>query len=316
MLRRSTLVTILLLAVAVAVTAEVSAKKSGGSSDARDQIVDSLKQDIVALKEAQDELTAQWQKTAADLKELQNRQIVRQKSQDELLTSAVARVAPKVVSIVVSRDVPLLEVSYENPFGNDPFFKDFGVRIPVYRQKGVQKQKVGAGTGFFVTSDGHILTNRHVVADVSADYTALLSDGKQLPARVVYRDPVQDAAIVKVEGAGYGTVSLGDSGALRLGQTVAAIGNALGEYGNTVSVGIISGLDRTIEASDGSASQQLRGVIQTDAAINPGNSGGPLLDLAGQVVGVNVATVIGSSNISFAVPINTVKNIIKSALGK
>ncbi|MBI4050738.1 MAG: trypsin-like peptidase domain-containing protein [Candidatus Doudnabacteria bacterium] len=242
--------------------------------------------------------------------EVINREIIREKSQDELLTQAVARVTPAVVSIVVSKDVPKLEVVYENPFGDDPFFKDFNIRIPVYRQKGVERQRVGAGTGFLIRSDGYILTNRHVVADEQAQYTVLLSDGSQKEAQVVYRDPAHDAALIRIEGGGYKTVSLGDSGTLKLGQTVFAIGNALGEYNNSVSVGIVSGLDRTITASG----TQLAGVIQTDAAINPGNSGGPLSDLSGKVVGVSVATVIGSSNISFAIPVNQVKEIVRQAL--
>jgi len=313
-MRRFLVVTIFMLVAAVAITSEVGTKKAERALSGRLQ---PFQQELRDLQGKITDLATLQQKTEADLKEVQNRQVVRQKSQDELLTAAVSRVAPKVVSIVISRDVPLLEVSYENPFGNDPFFQDIGIRVPVYRQKGVEKQKVGAGTGFLITSDGYILTNRHVVSDDASDYTVLLADGKQKSAKVVYRDEGQDIAIVKIDGTGYGTVSFGDSGSLRLGQTVAAIGNALGEYGNTVSVGIISGLDRTLQAAgaDGQ-SEEIRGAIQTDAAINPGNSGGPLLDLSGQVVGVNVATVLGSSNISFSIPTNVVKSIIKNVLGK
>lgn len=258
------------------------------------------------------ELSGEQEKTDLDLQEVKNREVVRQKSQDELLTAAVARVAPVVVSVVVSKDVSLLEVVYENPFGNDPFFKDFDIRIPVYRQKGVERQKVGAGTGFLISSDGYVVTNRHVVSDQEASYTVLLADGKQKEASVVYRDPNQDIAFLKIPGSGYGYAVLGNSDSIKLGQTVVAIGNALGEYNNSVSVGIVSGLDRNIEASG----VALGHVIQTDAAINPGNSGGPLLGLNGQVVGVNVATVIGSNSISFSLPINAVKPVIKSALGR
>ena len=223
----------------------------------------------------------------------------------------MAQVAPAVVSIVVSKDVPKLEIEYINPFGNDPFFRDFGVRIPVYRQKGVTEQKVGAGTGFLIRSDGYIITNRHVVSDVQAKYTVLLSSGEQKAAEVVYRDPQYDIAILRIAGKGYPYVRLGDSDKLKLGQTVFAIGNALGEYNNSVSVGIISGLNRTIEASDGRQIEKITGVIQTDAAINPGNSGGPLVDLSGKVIGVNVATVRGSENIGFAIPVKVVKQILR-----
>jgi len=262
-------------------------------------------------------VSSQQQKAGLALNELQNRQVVKQKSQEELLTAAVAKVAPDVVSIVISKDVPLLEVTYQNPFGDDPFFKDFNIQVPVYQQKGTQRQNVGAGTGFLVSSDGYIVTNRHVVEDTSADYTVLLASGKQLSAKVTYRDANNDIAIIKVSGSGFGYVSLGDSGSLQLGQTVAAIGNALGQYSNSVSVGIIAGLNRTISAQDSNGQvEKLTGIIQTDAAINPGNSGGPLLDLDGKVVGINVATVIGSNNISFSIPISIVKPIIKSVLGK
>jgi len=247
--------------------------------------------------------------------EIDRRQQVRQASEDDLLTSAVAKITPAVVSIVISKDVPKLEVVYENPFGDDPFFQDFGMRIPVYRQNGTVRQKVGAGTGFIVSNNGYIVTNRHVVDDTNASYTVLLSNGKQLPATVVYRDSSQDLAVVKIDGSNYPTVNFGDSGSLKLGQRVIAVGNALGEYNNSVSVGIISGLDRTVTAGgDGGNTETLKGVIQTDAAINPGNSGGPLVDLNGNVIGVNVATVVGSNNISFAIPVNVIKSKISSVI--
>lgn len=232
-------------------------------------------------------------------------------NQEELLTAAVAKVAPAVVSIVVSKDVPKLEVEYINPFGDDPFFRNFGIRIPVYRQKGITEKKVGAGTGFLTRADGYIITNRHVVADSQAKYTVLLSSGEQKSAEVIYRDAQYDVAILHIEGKDYPYAKLGDSGKLRLGQTVFAIGNALGEYNNSVSVGIISGLNRAIEASDGRQVEKITGVIQTDAAINPGNSGGPLVDLTGEVIGVNVATVRGSENIGFAIPIKVVEQILR-----
>lgn len=271
-----------------------------------------LEGQILGLQQAVAKLSGENVQTALSLRELQNRKNVIAKSQDELLTEAVAKVSPAVVSIVVAKDVPKLEIEYVNPFGDDPFFKDFNFRVPVYRQKGVERQKIGAGTGFLVTKDGYILTNRHVVADSAAVYTVLLSDGKQLAGKVVFRDPKNDLALVKIEGGPFKTVTLGNSNELKLGQTVIAIGNALGEYNNSVSVGIISGLDRSLEAHDGTRLVKLVGVLQTDAAINPGNSGGPLINMVGEVIGVNVATVIGSSNISFSIPIHTAKNLIGS----
>jgi len=240
------------------------------------------------------------------------REIIKEKSQDQLLTEAVSRVAPAVVSIVVTKDVPQLEIVYINPFGDDPFFRDFNIRIPQYRQKGTTSQKVGAGTGFIVKSNGYIVTNRHVVDDQSARYTVLLTSGAQKSAEVVYRDSEIDVAILKIEGSDYPFVSLGNSDALKLGQSIFAIGNAFGEYNNSVSVGIVSGINRNIEALNGNQIEKINGVIQTDAAINPGNSGGPLVNLNGEVIGVNVAMRQGAENIGFAIPINAIKPIINS----
>jgi len=262
--------------------------------------------------------STQSQLEALSEQEINNRQQVIQKSQDQMLTDAVSKVTPSVVSIIISQDVPQYQVVYENPFGDDPFFQNSGMQIPVYQPTGkTQSQEVGAGTGFVITSDGYILTNKHVVPDDQSSYTVLLSSGKQLPAKVIYRDQNNDLAIIKISGSGYAPVSLGDSGGLKLGQTVFAIGNALGQYSNSVSVGVISGLNRSIQAGGSElGTEQLSGIIQTDAAINPGNSGGPLSDLSGSVVGINVATVQGSNNISFSIPINEVKQIIKSVIGK
>lgn len=274
-----------------------------------------LQQQIADINKRLEKLTGQSSANTLTLEEVNRRQNIQSGSSGGAdLTQVVSRVTPSVVSIVISKDVPKLEVVYVNPFGDDPFFKDFGVQVPVYRQKGTELQKVGAGSGFIVTADGYIVTNRHVVADTAATYTVLLANGTQKPARVVYRSPDQDVALVKIEGA-YTPLSFGDSAGLQLGQSVVAIGNALGEFNNTVSVGIISGLNRTIEAGDQrGASEKLTGVIQTDAAINPGNSGGPLINLSGQVVGVNVATVSGASSISFAVPSNAVKAVLQQVL--
>jgi S1-C subfamily serine protease len=237
------------------------------------------------------------------------------RSQDDLLTTVVSKSTPAVVSIIISKDMPKVEVEYVNPFGDDPMYQGLGFKVPVYKQVGTQSQQIGAGTGFIVRSDGYIVTNRHVVFDNQANYTVLLSSGVQKSAKVFYRDPTQDLAIIKIDGKGYSTIPIGNSSNLKLGQTVVAIGNALGEYNNSVSVGIISGLNRTIQAQDNNGQiETLNGVIQTDTAINPGNSGGPLLDLSGNVIGVNVATNLGASNIAFAVPSNILKSLIDKNL--
>jgi serine protease Do len=229
---------------------------------------------------------------------------------DQVITSAVERVSPSVVSIIISKEVPKLEVIYDNPFGDR--FRNFDFKFPFFRENGSEEQQVGAGSGFIVSSDGYIVTNKHVIEDDEAEYTAVFSDGRLQPAHVIYKDPSQDIAIIKVEG-NYTPVELGDSSSLKIGQTVIAIGNALGEYNNSVSTGIISGLDRSIHAlNERGGGEELTGVIQTDAAINRGNSGGPLVNGQGQVIGVNVATVVGSSNISFAIPIDEVKGLLRN----
>jgi len=249
--------------------------------------------------------------TAANIAELARREQVVQKSETQSLQDAVAKVTPAVVSIVESRVVPLLQVTYENPFGNDPFFRGFGIQVPVYQQVGTTTKQISAGTGFIVRSNGYIVTNKHVVSDTNATYTVLLANGKQKDGTVIWRSDTEDLAVVKISGSGYSSVPLGDSSTLKLAQSVFAVGNALGEYNNSVSVGVISGLNRNITASNNQGgTETLTGIIQTDAAINPGNSGGPLVNLAGQAVGVNVAMVQGSQNIGFSLPIQKVKNAL------
>jgi len=222
----------------------------------------------------------------------------------------VKEVSPAVVSVIVSKYVPILVQEYYNPFGEDSPFK---IMIPRIVQKGQELKEVGGGSGFIISSDGVIVTNKHVVLDEQAQYTVLTNDGEKHPAQVLSRDPAQDAAILKIDAIGLSTVKLGNSDDLEIGQTVIAIGNALGEFRNTVSVGVISGLMRTITAGGGGFEEQLEEVIQTDAAINKGNSGGPLLNLFGQVIGINTAMATGAENIAFAIPINQIKKTIDDA---
>lgn len=275
-----------------------------------------LETEVETLRSRLNEVSGQSASTAETLEEVRQAQSVRQKTPNEILTEVVAKASPSVVSIVVSKEVPQLEVVYQNPFGNDPNFRDVNIRIPVYRQRGVVEERVGAGTGFIVSAQGHIVTNRHVVEDRNAQYTVLLSDGKQTRAQVVHRDSENDIAILKIEGS-YIPLVLGNSDTLRLGESVVAIGNALGEYNNSVSMGIVSGLNRDIRARDERGGyEELKGVIQTDAAINRGNSGGPLLNTRGEVIGVNVATVVGSNSIGFALPSNDVRGIVRTVLSQ
>lgn len=176
-----------------------------------------------------------------------------------------------------------------------------------------EQQESDIGTGFVISADGLVVTNKHVVSDIAAKYKVVV--GKDQIAEVVniYRDPINDLAILKVNKTGLTTIQLGDSDKLKVGQTVIAIGTALGEFRSTVTKGVISGLGRGIEAGslvDGT--EKLENVIQTDAAINPGNSGGPLLNSSGEVIGVNVAVSQVGNAIGFALPINIVKESIEN----
>ncbi len=182
---------------------------------------------------------------------------------------------------------------------------------------GNAQQVAGAGTGMIVTSDGLIMTNRHVVDDATASYTVVTNAGKSYPAKIVSIDTANDVAFVRISASGLPTVSLGDSSAMKVGQRVVAIGNALGQFQNTVTDGIVSGLSRGLTAGDssgiGGSSEQLQDLFQTDAAINPGNSGGPLVNLDGQVIGINTAVAgEGAQNIGFAIPVNDVKPLLES----
>lgn len=172
---------------------------------------------------------------------------------------------------------------------------------------GVSQQDTGGGTGFFITSDGYIVTNKHVVSRKDVEYTVITSNGKEYTASVLAVDPLFDIAIVKVEGSGFKPAKLGDSDKIKIGQTVLAIGNVLAEFSNTLTKGIISGIGRTITASGNGITETLEGTIQTDASINPGNSGGPLINLKGEVVGVNTAIDRSGESLGFAIPINEIK---------
>jgi serine protease Do len=181
---------------------------------------------------------------------------------------------------------------------------------------GVVTDQQGIGTGFVVDSSGIILTNSHVVCDSSVEYNVLTKDGKSLPVKKISSDPANDIGILKIDGANLPALTLGDSDptVIKIGQKVIAIGNALGQFQNTVTVGVISGIGRGVTASGSCRSQgqqTLNNVIQTDAALNPGNSGGPLLDLAGRVIGINFAVSGSAQNIGFVIPINRVKPILE-----
>ena len=216
--------------------------------------------------------------------------------EENAVISVVEKNSPSVVAIGVNRRVV-------NPF--DPF------AIP-------KNEDSTIGTGFVVSDKGIIVTNKHVVSQAGGKYTVVTRDNQKYDVKKIYRDPLLDLAIVQVDANGLKALELGDSSKLKVGQTTVAIGNALGRFTNTVTTGVVSGLGRRVVAGDpfGGSLESLDNLIQTDAAINPGNSGGPLLNSAGQVIGVNVATTEGAQNIGFAIPINSVKAIVDEFVTK
>lgn len=218
------------------------------------------------------------------------------------------KACPAVITIVVSRDLPKVEGFYLLPHADRQFV------IPKMGDGKKEKTKIGGGSGFIVSSNGYIITSCHVVAEREADYTIIYEPDKTYPAKVISRDPISDVAVLKINVKSFPYLKMGDSSKIELGETVVAIGNALGEFHDTVSTGVISGLSRYINASSGLSSrhtEMLRGLIQTDAAINPGNSGGPLVNMEGEVIGINTAMVMGAQNIGFAIPINYAKKDLR-----
>ncbi len=234
--------------------------------------------------------------------------------EDSAVVEVVKRASPAVVSIIISKDLNKVPGFSSTPFDLGPFGLD-----PFFQSRGSTDantpniQEVGGGSGFIITTNGLIATNKHVVEDTNATYTVLTNDGKKYDAKVLSRDPTNDLALVKIEATGLPTLSVGDSTKLEIGQRVIAIGNSLGEYHNTVTTGVVSGIGRTIIATDARAgTEQLEGVIQTDAAINPGNSGGPLLDIGGSVIGINTAIDSQGQLVGFAIPSADLKSDIES----
>ncbi|MBI4947995.1 trypsin-like peptidase domain-containing protein [Candidatus Berkelbacteria bacterium] len=181
--------------------------------------------------------------------------------------------------------------------------------------QGIIQNTEASGTGFIVTNDGLIATNKHVIED-GTEFEVTTSEGKSYKAKLAGKDPVTDIALLKIEARGLPVVEIGDSDKIEVGQWVIAIGNALGEFQNSVTVGVVSGLNRRVDASDsnGSGAVSLDGIIQTDAAINPGNSGGPLITLKGQVIGINTAISASGQNLGFVIPSNELKKSLESYL--
>jgi S1-C subfamily serine protease len=225
--------------------------------------------------------------------------------EESVITNVVEKALPSVVTIGIKKTTisgSFFEINPFNPFS--PF-----------KQVPGQKKKIeqNIGSGFIIDSNGLIITNKHVVSDTEASYQVLTSDNKKYDVEKIYRDPLNDLAILKINASNLKTLTLGDSNNLKLGQLVIAIGTPLGEFTNTVTSGIISGLGRGITAGSPFEGyvEKLDNVIQTDAAINPGNSGGPLLNSRAEVIGVNTAIAQEGQNIGFAIPSNVVKSLIE-----
>jgi len=220
--------------------------------------------------------------------------------EQEATIRAIKKVMPTVVSILVYDEKEI--TVYNLDTGKQSVKKD--------------KAKQGSGTGFIISSDGLILTNKHVVEvtkEASVEYKIVLSDKKEYDAKLIGKDPINDLAVLKISEKNLPFVELSDSDKLNVGASVIAIGNILGRYQNSVTKGIVSGLERNLTASDKSGnSENLFNIIQTDAEINLGNSGGPLIDLNGKVVGINVAIDQEGSSIGFAIPANDAKPVIRS----
>jgi serine protease Do len=223
--------------------------------------------------------------------------------EESVVIDVVEKVGPSVVTIGIEKEESVSPLSVE--------FGPFGFSLPQAEQE-PQKIEENIGTGFILTQDGLIVTNKHVVSNTEATYKIIDKDDKVYEVKKIYRDPTNDLAILQIEAVGLKPVELGDSDELKVGQFVIAIGTALGEFKETVTTGVISGLGRGITAGSPLEGyvERLDNVIQTDAAINPGNSGGPLLNSSGQVVGTSVAVAANGQNIGFAIPINIIKEAI------
>jgi len=223
-------------------------------------------------------------------------------------TRELVREESAVVQVVEEVSESVVTVSIVTPERSIIQFSPFGG----FRRGTQGGQQRDIGSGFIVDADGLIVTNKHVVDTRDAEYKVILNDGSEHQVVEIIKDPSNDLAILRIEKSGLKPVELGDSGELRVGQFVIAIGTALGEFRQTVTTGVVSGLGRGIEAGSGnpfeSFVERLDDVIQTDAAINPGNSGGPLLNSRGEVIGINTAVSIGAENIGFALPVNLIKD--------
>jgi serine protease Do len=208
--------------------------------------------------------------------------------------AAIKNVVPSVVSIIVSK-----QISKINRTTGETYF---------------EKKEMGRGTGFIVSPTGLILTNRHLAGDRDAEYKVFLNDNRRFTGKIADIDKLYDLSLLKIDAKNLPVLKLGDSDSLEVGRIVLSIGNTLGQYQNSVTKGIISGIGRSLSANDNITGQteQLDDVIQTDAAINPGNSGGPLVNLKGEAIGINTAVESFAQSLGFAIPINAAKKVVST----
>lgn len=212
----------------------------------------------------------------------------------------VEKASPAVVNIEAKIKV---SSGYQDPFLNDPFFRDFfGNRNQIAPQSRYQNS---IGTGFIISEDGYIITNQHVIDNADEITVKLQGKEKGIPAQLVGQDYELDLAVLKINGKGYKTLTLGNSDQMKVGEWVVAIGEPYG-LDHTVTTGVISAKGRPIKIED----RNYKNLIQTDAAINPGNSGGPLLNMRGEVIGINTAVNAQAQGIGFAISINTAKEVL------
>ena len=236
-------------------------------------------------------------------------QPVKVATEESVTVDAVKRIGPSVVTVI--EQAKPVDASQPTQIGP---FSVFGISPQDPTQ---QSQPQSIGSGFIISSDGLVVTNKHVVGDTTGKYQIITANDKKYDVTKIYRDPLNDIAILKIEpsqnnGNTLVPVPLGDSSNLQVGQFAIAIGTALGEFRNTVTTGVISGLGRGIQAGDQFQGfvEKLDNVIQTSAPINPGNSGGPLVNSSAQVIGVNTAVAQSGQNIGFALPINVIKDSV------
>lgn len=226
------------------------------------------------------------------------------KSEESVVIGVVEKSVPSVVTIAINkttRTQDRYQFDSFNPFG--------ALQFQTGEEQTIEQN---IGSGFIVSEDGVIITNKHVVADTEADYKVITNDKKEYLAQKILRDPLNDLAVIKIKATDLKSLDLGDSDSLVLGQMAIAIGTPLGEFTNSITTGVVSGLGRGITAGSPLQNfvERLDNVIQTDAAISPGNSGGPLLNSSSQVIGINTAVSQQGENLGFAIPVNILKELL------